>query len=163
MEYQIQLKQVASQTTAVVRERAKLSELSEVVPRLCGEVWEYARASGLPRPGRHVALYLDGEINLEVGAEMGRPFTGNDRVVCSSTPAGRVAMTEHVGPYNRLGEAHKAVCRWCEQNGHTPAGPCWEIYGHWTDDVSKLTTEVYYLLQPAGEAASQSQGPRTPA
>jgi effector-binding domain-containing protein len=147
MNYQVEIKPVDSQTTAVVRCRAAQTQLAEVVPRLCGEVWEYARASGLPRPGRHVALYLDGEINLEVGALMDRPFTGSDRVVCSSTPAGWVAMTEHVGPYQRLGEAHAAVHRWCAENGHTLAGPSWEIYGHWTDDVSKLTTEVYYLLQ----------------
>ncbi len=27
------------------------------------------------------------------------------------------------------------------------AGPRWEIYGDWHEDVSELETEVFYLLQ----------------
>jgi effector-binding domain-containing protein len=149
MEYQVSVQQVASQTTAVVRRRASVSELSQVVPQACGEVWAFVRAAQLPQPGRHLALYLDGAINLEVGAEVAQPFDGNERVFCSSTPAGRVAMTTHLGPYNRLGEAHDAIHRWCAANGHALAGPSWEVYGHWVDDPAKLRTDVFYLLQGA--------------
>src|SRR5712691_8238825 len=109
MDYQIELADSKPMTTAVVRSRVPTKELSRFVPAACGEVWEFMRSSGLPRPGRHLALYLDGEMNIEVGVEVAQPFAGNDRVVCSSTPAGLVATTAHLGPYNRLGEAHKAV------------------------------------------------------
>jgi effector-binding domain-containing protein len=147
MEYQVQMKRVDPQLTAVVRTRAAQSQLSKVVPQLCGEVWTYAKSAGLPRPGRHVATYFDDAINLEVGALVDQPFTGNERVVCSSTPAGLVAMTEHVGPYDRLDGAHKAIRDWCAAHGQSSAGPNWEIYGHWNDDPNQLITEVYYLLQ----------------
>ena len=99
-------------------------------------------------------MYLDGEINLEVGVEVTQAFTGNDQVVCSSTPAGLVATTAHFGPYHRLGDAHDAICKGCKENGHALAGPNWEIYGHWEDDPAKLRTDVFYLLQAEGEAAS---------
>jgi effector-binding domain-containing protein len=151
MSYQVNVQHVPAQTTAVVRCRAKQSDLSQVVPAGCGEVWAFVRAAGLPRPGRHVALYLDGAINLEVGAEMDQPFTGEGRVVCSSLPAGLVATTTHIGPYGRLGDAHYAVQKWCSDDGHALAGPNWEVYGHWTDDPAQLRTDVYYLLQ-AGTA-----------
>ena len=147
MEYKIEVQRVEAQTTAVVRRRASQHELVRVVPQACGEVWAFARAAGLPRPGRHLALYFDNEINLEVGVEVDQPFTGNDQVVCSSTPAGLVATTAHFGPYNRLGEAHDAICKWCAANGRVKAGPCWEVYGHWDDDPAKLRTDVYYLLE----------------
>ena len=147
MEYQVRVERVEAQTTAVVRRRASIGELARVVPQACGEVWTFARVASLPRPGRHLALYFDNEINLEVGVEMDRPFVGNDQVVCSSTPAGLVATTAHFGPYNRLGEAHDAVCKWCAATGRVKAGPCWEVYGHWDDDPAKLRTDVYYLLQ----------------
>ena len=150
MEYQIQTIMVQPQTTAVVRRRARPNELATVVPQACGEVWAFARSAGIPKPGRHLALYLDGEINLEVGVEVTQPFVGNDQVVCSSTPAGLVATTAHLGPYSRLGEAHAAICKWCAENGHALAGPNWEVYGHWNDDPAKLRTDVFYLLQPAG-------------
>ncbi len=150
MSYQVRLEQVAPQLTAVIRFRARQDELSKVVPAACGEVWTWARTAGLPKPGRHVALYLDCAINLEVGAEVTQPFTGDGRVVCSSTPAGPVATTAHFGPYSRLGDAHQAVLQWCAQQGHALAGPNWEVYGHWDDDPAKLRTDVYYLLQGAG-------------
>jgi effector-binding domain-containing protein len=150
MEYQVRLEKLAPRLTAVVRLQAKQSELSTVIPQACGEVWTFMRSSGEPRPGRHLALYLDCVMNVEVGVEVVRPFVGNERVVCSQTPAGLVATTAHFGPYSRLGEAHDAVHKWCSANGHTLAGPSWEVYGHWTDDPSQLRTDVYWLLQGQG-------------
>ena len=151
MEYQVRVEPVDPMTTAVVRRRAGLDELATVVPQACGEVWNFIRASHLPHPGRNLALYLDGAINLECGVEVFQPFAGNDRVVCSSTPAGMVATATHLGPYDRLGEAHAAIRQWCSDQGHALAGPNWEVYDHWNDDPSQLRTDVFYLLQDARE------------
>jgi effector-binding domain-containing protein len=156
MEYQVEVKRVESQTTAVVRRRVKQSELPTVVPQGCGEVWAFIRSCGLhpfSHPGRNLALYLDCEMNVEIGVEVTRPFTETERVFCSSTPAGLVATTAHWGPYNRLGEAHAAVHKWCSDHGYALAGPSWEVYGHWEDDPAKLRTDVFWLLQEAGESA----------
>jgi len=38
------------------------------------------------------------------------------------------------------------VIEWCRSQGHRLSGTRWEVYGHWTDDPSKLRTDVYYLL-----------------
>jgi effector-binding domain-containing protein len=62
-------------------------------------------------------------------------------------PAGEVATTTHVGAYAGLGAAHDAVLAWCRANSRTPAGPRWEVYGHWVEgEVPR--TDVYYLLRP---------------
>ena len=96
-------------------------------------------------------------INLEVGVELDAPFVGHGEVVASATPAGAVATAVHFGPYNRLHEAHEAIRQWCADHGYTPAGPNWEIYGHWTDecnsDSSKIRTDVFYLLKTDGKSA----------
>jgi effector-binding domain-containing protein len=124
------------------------------VPAACGTVWNVLRAQQVAGAGRHVAVYLDGQINLEVGAEVATPFAGHGEVVGSATPAGLVATTTHYGPYNRLGEAHEAIRRWCASNGYSLAGPNWEVYDHWKDeyssDPSKIRTDVYYLVTAAG-------------
>lgn len=150
MEYEVRLQRVSSRPLAVVQRRARLHELSKVVPDACGTVWGVVRAQQVPGAGRHVAVYLDNQINLEVGVELDAPFGGFGEVVGSATPAGLVATTTHYGPYGRLHEAHEAIRRWCGENGHTLAGPNWEIYGHWIDewnsDPSKITTDIYYLL-----------------
>ncbi len=153
MQYHVEFKTVPSQTTGVIRSKVRQDELTQVVPAACGEVWAFFRSTNLPRPGRHLALYLDCEINLEVGVETTEPFVGNERVVCSATPAGLVATVAHRGPYHLLGEAHRAIVKYCADHGHSLAGPNWEVYGHWTDDPAQLRTDVFYLLQAAAQSA----------
>jgi effector-binding domain-containing protein len=84
------------------------------------------------------------------------PFAGHGEVVGSSIPAGVVAKAVHLGPYEKLGEAHEAVCDWCARHAYALAGPNWEIYDHWVDewnrDPSKIRTDVFYLLR--GDSAS---------
>lgn len=154
MEYAVRLEQHASHPLAIVRRRAGVKDLPTVVPEACGAVWAVIRALKVSGAGRHVAVYWDDVINLEVGVELDAPFVGHGDVVASATPAGTVATAVHFGPYNRLAEAHRAVRTWCADHGHTPAGPNWEVYGHWVNewntDPAKIRTDVYYLLQPGG-------------
>ena len=164
MEYVVRHGHQSSRPLAVVRRRAGARELAKVVPEACGVVWSAIRSQGVAGAGRHVAVYLDGEINLEVGVELDAPYPGHGEVVGSATPSGEVASTTHRGPYGRLHEAHEAIHRWCAANGRTPAGPSWEVYGHWQDewnsDPGKITTEVFYLLVPDGRPAARTpEGP----
>src|SRR6516164_1018525 len=150
MPYEIKMTQAEAIPTAVIRSRVAASELSKFVPAACGEVWSFIRKAGLPRPGRHTALYLEGGL-VEVGAEVSEPFAGNERVHNSQLPAGPVVTTTHFGPYQRLGEAHSQVRQWCAQHGHRLSKICWGIYGHWDDswntDPSKICTDVFHLLE----------------
>jgi effector-binding domain-containing protein len=150
--YAVQLQQLNSVPLAVIRRRASASELARVVPDCCGLVWDAARAQQV-QAGRHVAIYWDGSIRLEVGVELHGPFAEHGEIVRSATPAGAVASAAHFGPYGGLGAAHEAVRRWCRANNHRLAGPNWEIYGHWQRewdaDPSRIRTDVYYLLSGA--------------
>lgn len=151
MRYDITLTNAEATHTAIVRSRVAPQELSKFVPAACGEVWSFIRSARLPRPGRHIALYLDTRGAVEVGAEVSEPFVGNDRIHCSELPAGRVATTTHFGPYARLAEAHAAIRQWCTEHGHRHSPISWEIYGHWDEswntDPSKIRTDIFYLLQ----------------
>jgi effector-binding domain-containing protein len=153
----VRVEQLGSRPTAVVRRLARPQDLSKVVPEACGTVWGVVRAQRIPGAGRHVALYWDNQINLEVGVELEAPFAGHGEVVGSATPAGLVATATHFGPYGQLHQAHDAIRAWCQANGYTPAGPNWEIYGHWQNDwnsdPSKIRTDVYYLLVADGTTA----------
>ncbi|QEH35477.1 Bacterial transcription activator, effector binding domain [Aquisphaera giovannonii] len=145
---------------AVVRRRAAPPELSRVIPEACGLVWGVIRSQNVAGAGRHVAVYLDGEGDVEVGVELESPFAGHGEVVGSSTPAGLVATTTHLGPYGRLHEAHAAIREWCRDGGHTPAGLAWEVYDHWRDewnaDPSAIRTDVFYLLDPGSKPEAES-------
>ena len=163
MGYDVRLEQHDARPLAVVRRRASRQELPRVVPDACGLVWSVVRSERIPGAGRHVAVYLDDRIHLDVGVELEAQFSGHGEVIGSATPAGPVAATTHFGPYDRLHAAHEAIQRWCRDNGYAPAGICWEIYGHWEDawnrDPTRIRTDVYYLLAAlAGPAAAPDRG-----
>jgi effector-binding domain-containing protein len=151
MQYPIRLEQQSSRPIAVVRRRAAQNQLSKVVPEACGLVWNVIKSQKVPGAGRHIAIYYDSQINLEVGVELEAPFAGHGEVVGSSTPAGTVATTTHLGPYGMLHQAHQAIEQWCKSNGYQPTGVNWEVYGHWQNDwntdPSKITTDVFYLIK----------------
>lgn len=150
MDYEIRIERLDSQPLAVVCRRAQPHELAKVVPDACGTVWGVVRGQQLTGAGRHVAVYLDNQINLEVGVELTGSFGGYGDVVSSSTPAGEAATTTHYGPYGQLPLAHEAIQQWCRRHGRSLAGPCWEIYGHWIEawnsNPSMIRTDVFYLL-----------------
>jgi effector-binding domain-containing protein len=147
--YAVRLQRLDSVPLAVIRRQASASELARVVPECCGLVWDAVRAQQA-QAGRHVAIYWDGSIRLEVGVELYGPFAEHGEVVRSATPAGAVASATHFGPYGGRAAAHDAVCRWCKASNHRLAGPNWEIHGHWqrewNADPSRIRTDVYYLL-----------------
>jgi hypothetical protein len=151
MPCEIQLTQSEPTWLAVVREQVRAQDLSCFVPAACGEVWSFIKGANLPKPGRHVAVHLDGQGNVEVGAEVAEPFTGNDRVHCSKLPAGPVATATHYGPYGRLGEAHAAIRTWCAEHEHPCSPVSWEIYGHleetWNAAPSKIRTDVFMRIE----------------
>jgi effector-binding domain-containing protein len=147
--YAVRLQRLESVPLAVIRRQARASELARLVPECCGLVWNEVRAQQA-RAGRHVAIYWDGGIRLEVGVELHGPFAEHGDVIRSATPAGAVASATHFGPYGGLGAAHDAVHRWCQANRHRLAGPRWEIYGHWQPewnvDPTQIRTDVFHLL-----------------
>jgi effector-binding domain-containing protein len=149
MDPHVRVQQVESVPLAVVQRQAKPSDLSRIVPECCGLVWSVVRAQRTPA-GRHVAIYWDGTIRLEVGVELNGPFVPEGEVLRSATPAGLVAWNTHLGPYAGLGAAHDAIRSWCAANNRRTAGPKWEVYGHWLPewdrDPSQIRTDVYYLL-----------------
>ena len=139
---------------AVIRRRVLPHQLSRVVPEGCGRVWSLLKQHGVTGSGRHVAVYLNGDIDLEVGVEISGTFTGAAEVVPSATPAGLVAAVTHLGPYQELPRAHQTVRQFCSDHCHALAGPSWEIYGHWEQawekDPGRIRTDVYYQLTADG-------------
>src|SRR5213594_3949740 len=116
MNYPVRVERVTGHPIAVVRRRVAPGELSKVVPEACGIVWKTIKAAEVKDAGRHVAVYRpagDGRVDVEVGVEVGAAFPGRDDVVGSLTPAGDAATATHFGPYQKLGEAHQAIRKWC--------------------------------------------------
>lgn len=156
----VQVSMVKPTPLVSVRRLAAPRDLSKVVPEGCGLVWNAVRAQHL-KAGRHVAVYWDGQISLDVGVECDGPFATEGEFRESATPGGLAASVTHFGPYGQLGSAHDAVRQWCEANRYQLVGPSWEVYGHWQDewnaDPSRIRTDVYYLVAPASATAQPAR------
>ncbi len=146
MRYQVTVTDVAARPTAVVAAATTWQEFPALWKELLDEVWTCLRAGGIYRGCRNVMLYRDDVPHVEVGVELHQPCPLTGRVVASSLPAGRVAVTVHRGPYAGLASAHRAMLDWCAAQGLRQAGPRWEIYGPHRDDPAELRTEVSWLL-----------------
>ena len=142
----IEVKQVAPQPTIVVRRQSELEQLSNTIPEASKVVWNFLTAMDIQQVGRNVVLYQDQALNLEVGVEVNTPVEAQPPVISSQLPGGPVAVTVHMGSYEQLPAAHRAILDWCEQHQMPLAGPNWEIYDHWSDDPAQRRTFVHYLL-----------------
>lgn len=85
-------------------------------------------------------------MDVDFGVQVIRPFEGEGEIICTATPAGEVAITTHIGSYAKLGAAHNAIQSWRAATGRSFGACSWEIYGDWTNDETKLETQIVYLL-----------------
>ena len=147
MSYTVSIQNVEAHPAALAIAVATRAQVVPVMLGLIGKVWDFLRSQG-KRGGQNVAIYpfCSPGIRIEAGALVIEPFEPSAEVILGKTPAGRAAMTIHMGAYEHLGRAHSAIREWCEANHHQLQGTNWEIYGHWVADVAEQRTDVYYLL-----------------
>jgi effector-binding domain-containing protein len=152
MSYEVVTKPVSAQTIAAVRRRVLIADIARTWKSALDLVWEFLRRhEGLRTDGHNCFLYhhpanRGSAMDIDFGVQVIRPFEGEGEVICTETPAGEVAMTTHIGSYARLAAAHDAIHSWRAATGRSFDGRSWEIYGDWTDDETKLETQVVYLL-----------------
>jgi effector-binding domain-containing protein len=154
MEYEIAATTAVPQLIAAVRARVRRGEVGIALREPLDKVWAFLRRhDGLRSPnGHNLFLYhhepmVTGFFDIDFGVQVARRFEQDGDVRCVETPGGEGVSTIHRGPYDQLAGAHSAVHAWCRENGKRIGGCSWEIYGDWTDDVTKLETTIVYLLQ----------------
>jgi effector-binding domain-containing protein len=94
---------------------------------------EHIERTGLDYAGPPYGRYtpIDGsfaEFDVEAGFPViGSPVSEGD-VVASALPGGEVAVVEHIGPYDTMAPAYKALTDWVEEHDSSMAGAPWEVY-----------------------------------
>lgn len=151
------IQDLAAKPIAVVCGKTNRSELPKNIRALFDKFYQNVPRERIGPPGLNVVLYhgvpgrdlfqSEEGMPIEVGVLVDAPFESGDGVVCSATPAGTVATVTHIGPYEGLISSYQTITAWCKENRREFAGPFWEIYGHWTNDSSKLRTDVFRLLK----------------
>ena len=154
--YPVSLQRTVPRTIAAVHARLVPSRIPLEFKRYLDQVYA-ARASGLQLDGQNIFVYRDavdqpGQLDIEFGVGMTGPPISVGDVRPIDLPTGEVATTTHRGNFADLGAAHEALLTWCRTHARTPAGPRWEVYGHWIEGQVPRT-DVCYLLRPAAEVS----------
>jgi len=141
------------QPVASIRVKCKPQAISATLAQILPEVGAHLTAIGAKMAGPPFSRYhavSDSEVDLEAGVPVAKPITGKGRVAASELPAGKCAMVWHIGPYEKLREAHEGLRAWAEANKLKAGTAPWEIY--WTDpgmvpDPAKWRTQLFLPLE----------------
>ncbi len=149
MGYEITIQDRAEVAIASVRKEIDQSQLGHWIEEACGQIFPALGAAGLHPTGPMVCRYhtwADDRTDCEIGF----PISGDppEALQASATPAGRNAVTIHVGRYEGLPNAYEAIGAWMDAEGLTPGVGPYEVYLDEADEsrADELRTEVVWPL-----------------
>lgn len=147
----------APETTTVVARQANLpmTDMAPFYDSTFTALFPALAAEGVAPTGAAFGLYTSvpsETVDLEAGVPVDRaPENLPDGLLVSALPAGKVAATTYVGPYDGLGTAWGTFMEQVAAAGHTAAIPFWEVYvtePSPDSDPTTLRTDLYTLLEP---------------
>jgi hypothetical protein len=112
---------------------------------LMDEMWKRIKAEDLRSTGINYWVYFtSSQMLTAVELEGSPPETSLEH---RPVTIRRFAYYKHVGPYEQLHEVHQGMEKELTTRGLKEIGPRVEKYGHWTEDTSKLATEVFIAIE----------------
>lgn len=141
--------------TATIRVTCAADKVSATLASILPEVGAAIRTQGARMASPPFTRYhrIDTEartIDLEAGIAVHEPMHDAGRVKAGALPAGKAAMTWHVGSYHELQKSYDRLEAWMKARELAPAGGFWEIY--WTDpglepDPSTWRTQIFWPVE----------------
>ena len=114
--------------------------------RLMGKMWELVKTNGLKNKGLNIWVYEPDE-KVFAGVELVDATIQNTGLEQKNIIMNKYAYYKHIGPYNLIKSAGLRVRGELMDSGFEIISPYIEIYGHWTNDESKLETELIMCLK----------------
>lgn len=131
MEYVIATRELGAQDVFSIRDRLAPTEIPTFLQGAFGELFGRLGLLGVEPAGHPFVIYHafgPSEMDAEVCVPIAQPASATGRMVSRQLPALTVARTLHVGPYEELGAAYRALTDWIERNGFQTSGPVQERY-----------------------------------
>jgi len=115
---------------------------------LLNRVWPVIKSNSIPNDGINRVVYdADGTIfagiMLDPSAEANPAAAALEHKTIRLT---RYAYWKHTGPYHLIPITGAAMTKALEAQGLKTGWPMLEVYGHWTNDESKLETETFVAV-----------------
>lgn len=143
------------QHVATIRLEIDATKVSATLASVFPEIGGVIAAQGAEMAGPPFSRYHEidtqaNRIDFEAGIPVKAPIAPSGRVKPSTLPAGRAAMTWHVGSYHQLQQSYDRLGAWMKSEKLTARGGFWEIY--WTDpglepDPSSWRTQLFWPVE----------------
>lgn len=114
---------------------------------LLNQVWPIVKANNVQNDGLNRVIYeADNTLFAGVVLTQGAPPAAA-ALEQKTIHLTRYAYWKHIGPYHLIPVTGAAMTKALESQGHKTGWPMIEVYGHWSNDESKLETETFVQLR----------------
>jgi len=114
--------------------------------KLMDKMWQIVKAKNLNNKGLNIWVYGQDD-TVFAGVEL-NDIPGKDTgLENKNITLLKYAYYKHIGPYHLIKQAGQNMTAELQRQGYKTILPYIEIYGHWTNDETKLETELLMCLQ----------------
>jgi len=114
--------------------------------KLMDRMWQLVKANGLKNKGMNIWVYEPNE-KVFAGVELEEASEQNIGLEQKNISLKKYGYFKHIGPYSLIKQAGTNMTRELERKGFKVTLPYIEIYGHWSNDESKLETELLMAIE----------------
>ena len=114
--------------------------------KLMDKMWQTVKSNNLKNKGLNIWVYEENE-KIFAGVELDDIPKNNTGLEQKSITLKKYAYYKHIGSYNLIKQAALNMRNELKDRGFTISSPYIEIYGHWTNDETKLETELLMCLK----------------
>lgn len=115
--------------------------------KMSGKMWDVVKTKGLKNKGMNIWVYEPGE-SVFAGVELDNAAIGiSSGLEEKKLSLQKYAYYKHIGPYHLIKQTGQKMTSELTEKGFEVTLPYIEIYGHWTNDESKLETELLMSLK----------------
>jgi effector-binding domain-containing protein len=114
--------------------------------KLMDKMWQAVKSNNLKNKGINIWVYEPNE-KVFAGVELNDTPEHDTGLEQKSITLTKYAYYKHIGPYNLIKQAGQNMRDELKSKGFETILPYIEIYGHWTNDETKLETELLMSLK----------------
>ena len=114
--------------------------------KLMDKMWQTVKSNNLKNKGLNIWVYEQNE-KVFAGVELNDIPNHNTELQQKSITLTKYAYYKHIGSYNLIKQVGQSMIDELKSNGFETQLPYIEIYGHWTNDETKLETELLMCLK----------------
>jgi len=113
---------------------------------LMDKMWQAVKSNGLENKGKNIWVY-EPDDKVFAGVEVDDTPQQDTGMEQKNIHLSKYAYYKHIGPYQLIKQSGEYMTGELKNRGFEIISPYIEIYGHWTNDESKLETELIMAIE----------------